>query len=114
MGDYHNDPFYAEHTQKAPAFLKHDSKKLTDFIKRYVKYGDADDIMYRIDHGKIKPSKNLADKLASLLQGDEEFLTIDDQKVLNETALYLTKKSTDNDKHMLIVEGGQTHSRLFQ
>lgn len=100
-----NDPFYAEHTEKAPAFLKHDSKKLTDFIKRYVKYGDADDIMYRIDHGKIKPSKNLADKLASLLQRNQEFLMIDDQKVVYETALYLTKKSTDSDKHVLIVEG---------
>lgn len=105
-GDVINNPFYAEHTQKAPAFLKQDTKKLTDFIKQYVKYGDVDNIMYRIDHGKIKPSKNLADKLLSLLQGNQEFLMIDDQKIVYETALYLTKKSTDSNKHVLIVEGG--------
>jgi DUF2075 family protein len=101
-----NHTFYAEHTSKAPAFLKNDSKKLGDFIKQYVKYGDADNIMYRIDHGKIKPSKSLADKLQSLLQGNQEFLMIDDQKIVYETALSLTKKSTADNKHVLIVEGG--------
>lgn len=105
-GDAINHPFYAEHTKKAPAFLKQDAKKLGDFIKQYVKYGDADNIMYRIDHGKIKPSKSLADKLLSLLQGNQEFLMIDDQKIVYETALYLTKKSTASNKHVLIVEGG--------
>ena len=40
----------------------------------------ADNIMYRIDNGKIRPSKNLADKLESLLKGNREFLMIDDQK----------------------------------
>ena len=101
-----NHSFYTEHTSKAPAFLKKDSKKLGDFIKKYVKYGDADNIMYRIDHGKIKPSQNLADKLQSLLQGNQEFLMIDDQKIVYETALSLTKKSTASNKHVLIVEGG--------
>ncbi|MDO9013896.1 MAG: DUF2075 domain-containing protein [Polynucleobacter sp.] len=101
-----NHTFYIEHTSKAPAFLKKDSKKLGDFIKQYVKYGDADNIMYRIDRGKIKPSKNLADKLQSLLQGNQEFLMIDDQKIVYETALSLTKKSTASNKHVLIVEGG--------
>lgn len=105
-GDAINHPFYAEHTRKAPAFLKQDEKKLRDFIKQYVKYGDADNIMYRIDRGKIKPSKNLADKLLSLLQGNQEFLMIDDQKIVYETALHLTKKSTASSKHVLIVEGG--------
>lgn len=101
-----NHPFYADHTSKAPAFLKKDSKKLGDFIKKYVKYGDADNIMYRIDHGKIKPSKNLADKLQSLLQGNQEFLMIDDQKIVYETAIFLTQQSTASNKNVLIVEGG--------
>jgi len=41
----------------------------------------------RIDNGKIKPSKNLADSLASMLRGNQEFVMVDDQKIVYETAL---------------------------
>jgi hypothetical protein len=104
--DVINDPFYEYHTQKAPSFLRKDAQKLAEFIKQYVKYGDSDSIMYRIDKGRIRPSKSLADKLVSLLKGNQEFLMIDDQKIVYETALSLAKKATVKDKHVLIVEGG--------
>jgi uncharacterized protein len=104
--DVINNHFYDEYTEKAPAFLKKDAKKLTEFIKQHVKYGDTDNIMYRIDNGKIRPSKNLADKLESLLNGNQEFLMIDDQKIVYETAIDLSNKSTVKDKHVLIVQGG--------
>ena len=62
--------------------------------------------MYRIDHGKIKPSKNLADNLVSMLSGNEEFIMIDDQKVVYETAIKLAEKSLAKKKNVLIIEGG--------
>ena len=62
--------------------------------------------MYRIDHGKIKPSKNLADQLVSMLQGNEEFVMIDDQKIVYETAIKLAIRSSEKNKNVLIVEGG--------
>jgi hypothetical protein len=99
-------PFYAEHIRRAPVFIRTDTEQLTDFIKQFVKYGDAGRTMYEIDHGKIRPSKSLADKLLSLLQGNQEFLMIDDQKLVFETALELARKSTVKDKNILVVEGG--------
>lgn len=104
--DVINSPFFGKYTAKAPAFLKKDARKLADFIKKYVKYGDASNIMYLIDNGKVRPSKNLADKLTSLLRGNREFLMIDDQKIVFETALDLAARSAVNEKHVLIVEGG--------
>ena len=98
--------FYSEYIQKAPLFLKGDALKLREFIKTNVKYGDKKQIMYRIDHGKIKPSKNLADQLLSMLQGNEEFVMIDDQKVVYETAIKYAKESSAKKKNVLIVEGG--------
>ena len=54
-------------SSKAPAFLKNDALKLQAFIQKHVRYGDKDQILYRIEHGRIRPSKNLADELASVL-----------------------------------------------
>ncbi len=101
-----NHPQYRPWLQKAPAFIRRDVDRLTDFIKQFIRYGDSGKVMFEIDKGKIRPSKNLADKLLSMLKGNEEFLMIDDQKLVYETALHLAQTSTVKDKHVLIVDGG--------
>ncbi|MEO5949866.1 MAG: DUF2075 domain-containing protein [Candidatus Saccharimonadales bacterium] len=98
--------FYSKYIDEAPVFLKDDALKLREFIKTHVKYGDTSNVMYRIDNGKIKPSKNLADQLTSMLSGNNEFVLIDDQKVAYETALKLAEESQAGMKNVFIVEGG--------
>lgn len=105
-GDAIHAPFYAEHTRLAPAFLRDDAKKLREFIKSHVKHGDDGETMYRIRDGRIRPSKALADHLASLMQGNREFYLIDEQKVVYETALHLASSSKPDHKNVLIVNGG--------
>lgn len=100
-----NNDFYSEHISRAPIFFKRDAYKLQEFIKKNVKYGDDEHIMYRIDHGKIRPSKNLADQLLSMLKGNEEFVLIDDQKIVFETALRRAIKFSGK-KNVLVVDGG--------
>lgn len=106
IGTVINDPFYKPHTDRAPVFISKDARKLSDFLKQHVKYGDQHDLMYRIEHGRIRPSKNLADSLASMLQGKREFLMIDDQKLVYEMALDLAHARGPEQKRVLIVEGG--------
>lgn len=101
-----NDPFYSAHTDKAPVFISDDAMKLSNFLKRFVKYGDSDSIMYRIEHGIIKPSKTLADSLASMLEGNKEFILLDEQKLVYESALDLSHKAKKGRKQTLIVKGG--------
>lgn len=101
-----NNNFYSHYTEKAPAFFKSDALKLRSFIKKFVKHGDTSKIMYRIDSGRIRPSKSLADAMASMLKGNQEFIMIDDQKIVFETAVILAKKSSSNNKNVLIVDGG--------
>ncbi|MDP2685508.1 MAG: DUF2075 domain-containing protein [bacterium] len=101
-----DNDFYKEYINKAPIFLKTDALNLQDFIKRFVKYGDKTNILYGIENGKIRPSKALADSLASMLEGNKEFILIDDQKIVYETALNLAKESTESNKNVLIVKGG--------
>ncbi|UTW05055.1 DUF2075 domain-containing protein [Amphritea atlantica] len=104
--DVINDPFYGEHTSRAPVFISPDAIKLSEFLKHHVKYGDSDNIMYRIEHGVIKPSKNLADALVSMLNGNPEFLMIDEQKLVYETALDLAHTAQKGRKQTFIVKGG--------
>ncbi|WP_423409019.1 DNA/RNA helicase domain-containing protein [Heyndrickxia sp. MSNUG] len=101
------DPVYEYYIEEAPVFIKGDSGKLRDFIKRYIKHGDNKEILYTIDKGRIRPSKSLQDSLNSMLQGNQEFVMIDDQKVVYETALHLAKEALrTNTKQVLVVEGG--------
>lgn len=101
------DRVYEYYIEEAPVFIKGDSGKLRDFIKRYIKHGDNKEILYTIDKGRIRPSKSLQDSLNSMLQGNQEFVMIDDQKVVYETALHLSKEALrTNTKQVLVVEGG--------
>lgn len=100
------DEFYADHLERAPAFLRNDAGRLRAFIKKYVKHGDARDLIFRIEQGRIRPSKSLVDALLSMLQGNQEFLLLDDQKLAYETALANAHEGRTGPKRVLIVEGG--------
>jgi uncharacterized protein len=98
--------FYQPYISRAPLFFKSDRQKLREFIRRYIKKGDKRQVMYRIENGKIKPSKFLADSLASMLKGNEEFIMLDDQKLVYEAALAGARRADGEQKNVLIVEGG--------
>ena len=98
--------FYSEYITKAPVFLKNEAVKLRDFIKTHIKYGDRSNILFRIENGKIRPSKLLADSIGKMIKGNQEFVMIDDQKVVYENALALAKRASEKQKQVLIVQGG--------
>lgn len=100
--------FYAPHTERAPLFLKgeRERKRLQDFIKQHVKHGDKGDLLYKIENGRIRPSKMLSESILGMLKGNTEFVLIDDQKMVFETALSLAKKAKSGRKQVYIVQGG--------
>lgn len=101
-----HNAFYQDHIDKSPVFCKDERKDLKEFIKKFVRYGDSRHTLYRIDTGFIRPSKELADSLVSMMKGKKEFVLIDDQKIAYENALFLAKKAAKDEKHVLIIEGG--------
>lgn len=101
-----NGQLYQDYVTKAPVFLKNDAARLQDYILRYVRFCSPEDIIWKIDKGKLRPSKQLADSLTAMLKGNDEFIMLDDQKVVYETAVYLAKKAQQEKKQVLIVEGG--------
>ena len=106
-----NDPLvdehYQEHLEKAPVFRKGEMQNLRNFIKQYIKYGDSNNVIEKIENGRIRPSKSLQDSMASMLQGNPEFIMIDDQKIVYEQIMNYSRSLLEADKKgVFIVKGG--------
>jgi hypothetical protein len=102
-----NDIQYKTYIKVAPLFGAKDFDKLREFIKKYITEGDDRKLLYKIENGKIKPSKMLQDSFASILKGNKEFFMIDEQKVIYEDAIRIGIDTvTANSKSVMIVEGG--------
>ncbi len=101
------DVHYQEHLEKAPVFTKGEIQKLRGFIKKFIRKGDQNHLIYQIENGRIRPSKSLQDALNNMLKGNEEFIMIDEQKVFFEEAFHLAMEAVKTDtKQVMIVEGG--------
>ncbi len=102
-----DDTQYDLYTGAAPAFTKGQVADLRLFIKKWVRKGDNSDVLYKIDHGKIRPSKSLQDSIASMIKGNEEFVMIDEQRVVFEEIIRLSLKcQKDHKKRTIICQGG--------
>lgn len=106
-----NDPLdmsqYETYLEEAPAFTRGEVEQLRNFIKKSIKKGDNKELLYQIENGKIRPSKSLQDSLAAMLKGNKEFLMIDEQKIVYEEILNISKQSQiDEKKRVVVVKGG--------
>ncbi len=98
---------YQDYINEAPMFGTNDFEKLRKFIKKYITEGDDRELLYKIENGKIRPSKRLQDSLSKMLQGNKEFNMIDEQKVVYEDAIRMSIDTlSSNDKNVLVVQGG--------
>jgi len=102
---------YRDHIEKAPIFTSRDGSKLIDFIKDRIKEGDSLKTISMIENGKLRPSKSLQDCIASMMDGNEEFIMIDQQKVIFEKIVYhqdalINHKGSKKSKRTIIVKGG--------
>lgn len=98
---------YKEYVDDAPIFARGEVAKLRDFIRKSVRIGDKKQLLYEIDNGKIRPSKSLQDSIKSMIEGNREFIMLDEQKVVYEEILKTAMKCmTDQKKRTVIVKGG--------
>ena len=103
-----NSAHYEPYTSKAPLFLKGPAEleKLRSFLKKHIVHGDNKEVLYELSNGKIRPSKALSEALSGLMKGKPEFILIDDQKAIFESALAAASQATSEAPKVLIIEGG--------
>ena len=103
-----NNETYSDYIKQAPLFLKGDIERtrLRSFVAQHIKHGDAAKLIGLVEGGRIRPSKALADSLSKMIRGNQEFVLIDDQKLVYESVLSIATKATETAKKVIIIEGG--------
>lgn len=103
-----DDPHYSDYIDKAPLFLKgrSDRDRLRDFIKQHVKTGDDRTLLFELNNGRIRPSKALADSLKGLMASRPEFVLIDEQKEVFESALTAAITASPAKPKVVVIQGG--------
>lgn len=102
------DSLYQEWISEAPVFLQQDVLTMRNFLKQYIRLKAEDDsLLYKIEEGRLRPTKSLQDALDSMLCGNEEFHMIDEQVVAYDKIMKAIKESQkDSKKHVIIITGG--------
>ena len=103
-----DDEIYDIWIKEAPLFDKSQVLRLRSYIKQFIsRKSDQGDLLYKIDNGRIRPSKALQDCLASLLNGNEEFILLDDQAVVYDMCRKIMDQCMkDMKKRCIIIQGG--------
>lgn len=103
-----DDEIYKLWYEEAPLFDKSQTLRLRSYIKQFVtKRASSGDLLYKIDNGRIRPSKALQDCLVSLLKGNEEFILLDDQAVVFDMCRKIMDQCLkDLKKRTIIIQGG--------
>jgi DUF2075 family protein len=100
--------FYKAHIDQAPLFLKGDAERqrLRQFIAQHIRYGDSKKIIEIVENGRIRPSKALAESLVRMINGQQEFVLIDQQKVVRESVIAIAASASPEEKRVVIIRGG--------
>lgn len=98
------DPRYEDGYRSAPIYFIDDYRKLQDHLKKIVGGGKGMEILFEIEHGRIRPSKALVDCVDSLYMGNDEFVLLDEQAVAYNTICRELKEL--GKKKTIIVKGG--------
>ncbi len=103
-----NDEIYKIWYDEAPFFIKNQVLDLRKFIKKYVNKKSSDgDLLYKIDNGRIRPSKALQDCIVSLMKGNKEFMLLDEQAVIYDMCIKTMKQCMkDMKKRTIVISGG--------
>ena len=103
-----SNSIYKEWVSEAPFFIRNETEQFSAFVKKYVTRRSSNgDLLYEIDHGRLKPTKTLQDSLASMVKGNKEFMLLDEQAVCYDMCLKtMAKCKEDGKKRTIVIQGG--------
>jgi len=101
-----NNSRYENALRLAPVFFHGENDKIQKLIETQIQKGSGTSLLERVDAAVIRPSKQLADAVGNMLQGQDEFVLLDEQKTAYETLLRNARQVQHSGKKVLIIKGG--------
>jgi len=101
-----NSSRYENALRLAPVFFHGEHQKVQELIAGKIRKGAGTTLLERVDQSLIRPSKQLADAVGSMLNGQEEFVLLDEQKTAFETIIRNARQVQSGGKKVLIIKGG--------
>ncbi len=99
---------YKDWFTTAPFFIMNESRQFNAFIKKHVtRKSSRGDLLFLIDHGRIKPTKSLQDALSSMVRGTPVFDLLDEQAVCFDMCIRtILQCLKDRKKRTILIQGG--------
>ena len=101
-----NNSRYENALRLAPVFFHGEHEKLQQLVADKIRKGAGTSLLERVDQSIIRPSKQLADAVGNMLNGQEEFVLLDEQKTAFETIIRNARQVQSGGKKVLIIKGG--------
>lgn len=95
---------YRQILSLAPAFIANQALGLRDFVRSKISFPDGGETIKAIDSGRIGPTRSLQEAITEMMEGNQAFYLLDEQKVAYETILDYVNGS--RGKTTIVVEGG--------
>ncbi len=101
------DPRYRHILDDTSLFLADDTDALSAYIERYVRHRSRHDVLFLLEKGRLIPAPALIDRVASMLDGNEEFELLDAQNEAFQIIRHaITATATAAKRQVFIVHGG--------
>jgi uncharacterized protein len=97
---------YARSIADSPIYFRDDHSRLREFLFKHVGRGNGTEILFEIENGNIRPSKQLMNHVAGLFRGNPEFVLMEEQKVAYEVALEAGLQADAARKRVILIQGG--------
>ena len=99
---------YKDWYTSAPFFVMDEVQLFIGFVKQYVtKRSSSGDLLYLIDHGRIRPSKSLQDAMSTMVRNEPLFDLLDEQAVCFDMCVRtMLQCLKDQKKRTIIIQGG--------
>jgi DUF2075 family protein len=101
------DPRYRDIIDDSQLFLANDVPNLCAFLEKHVRLKPSRDVLYLLENGKLVPAPALIERVGSMLEGNEEFVLLDEQNEAYQIIRHAIFGSTKcKGRQVFIVQGG--------
>ena len=101
------DSRYRHIIDESRLFLADDADELSRFIEKHVRYRSRHDVLFLLEKGRIIPAPALVERVARMLEGNEEFDLLDTQNEAFQVIRHaIAGVATAAKRQVFIVHGG--------